>query len=93
VVFSIDTASHLVATYDGATLRLYINGTLAGSRTVAYVPSKTGGGVPLYLGAGAPEGMPGPRFPWYGRLQEVALYREALAPDEVQHHKTLAQTS
>jgi hypothetical protein len=89
----LNSTTHLAAIYDSTTLHLYVNGTLAGSRAVAYVPSTAPGGVPLYLGAGAPEGMPGPRFPWHGRLQEIALYSAALTTEEVQHHKTLAQTS
>ena len=83
--------SHLVATYDGMTLRLYVDGpnddagTPDAQMPATYVPNTS---RPLYIGMGRPEtpGPDGPRFPFKGRLQEVAIYNTALPATTVADH-------
>jgi len=67
---------HLAATYDGATLKLYVDGVLQSS---AVAPLPYNSAESLYLG-----GNPGRGFSWYGGLlDEVYIFTEALTADEV----------
>ena len=69
--------SHLAATYDGTTLRLYVNGTLASSRAVSgAMPSSTG---PLRIGGNSVWGEY-----FTGLIDEVRVYNRALSAAEVQ---------
>jgi hypothetical protein len=70
--------SHVVATYDGATMRVYVNGVLRGSRTLAApVDTRTSD---LYLGASI-------NYDWLAaHLDEVAVYTRALSATDVQRH-------
>ena len=68
--------SHLAATYDGSTLRLYVNGTFAASANVNgdIHPSPD----PLYIG-GTPAGAE-----WFvGQIDEVRIYNRALSEYEL----------
>ena len=69
--------SHLAATYDGTTVRLYVNGALAGSSTDAgSIPASTG---PLRLGGNAIWQE------WFrGELDDVRVYGRALSAAELQ---------
>jgi len=78
--------AHLVGTYDGATASLYVNGVLASSRPVAYVPNAA---QRLSIGAGATETVSGNYF-FLGRLDEVAVYANALSVAQVQAHYAAA---
>jgi fibronectin type 3 domain-containing protein len=71
------TWSHLTATYDGATMRLYVNGTQVGSRTVA-------GTIPISSGALRIGGntLWGEYFS--GLIDEVRIYNRALTAAEIQ---------
>ncbi len=69
--------THLAATYDGTTLRLYVNGSLVGSRAVAN-PLLTSTGV-LRFGGNSVWG----EF-FAGRIDEIRLYNRALAAAEIQ---------
>jgi hypothetical protein len=73
----LNTWTHLAATYDGTTLRLYVNGSLVGSRAVAN-PLLTSTGV-LRFGGNSVWG----EF-FAGRIDEVRLYNRALAVAEIQ---------
>jgi len=74
---ALNTWSHLAATYDGTTLRLYVNGALAGSRAVAS-PLITSTGV-LRIGGNNVWGE------WFaGLIDEVRLYNKALSATEIQ---------
>jgi hypothetical protein len=74
---TLNTWTHLAATYDGTTLRLYVNGGLVGSRAVAN-PLLTSTGV-LRFGGNSVWG----EF-FAGRIDEVRLYNRALAVTEIQ---------
>jgi hypothetical protein len=73
----LNTWSHLATTYDGTTLRLYVNGVLAGSRAVAG-PLLTSTGA-LRIGGNSVWGEY-----FAGRIDEVRLYNRALAVAEIQ---------
>jgi hypothetical protein len=70
---------HVVGTYDGTTLKLYVNGNLEGSAGLTYVPATANQpGFSL----GSRNGFTAD--PSY--LQDVALYTRALTQAEIQSH-------
>ena len=71
--------SHVVATYDGTTMRLYVNGALASSTASAL--SLLDNVATLRVGNSA-VGTDG----WAGDLDDVALYTSALNATQVQSH-------
>ena len=77
----VNTWSHLAATYDGSMLRLYVNGTQVGTRTVAG-PLLTSSGV-LRLGGNSVWGEY-----FSGRLDEIRIYNRALTTAEIQANMT-----
>ena len=80
---------HVVGTYDGASLRIYVNGGL--QATVARsgaVYDSTFGGV---LAGGGWGTLPSPAFK--GRLDEIAIYSSALSASTVQQHYTAGTTA
>jgi Concanavalin A-like lectin/glucanases superfamily len=78
-----ETTNHLVATYDGSDLILYVNGEQSSPTTPADYHPVTANA--LYIGAGRPD-LPDPRFPFVGKIQCVALYKGALTLDDVIKH-------
>jgi hypothetical protein len=76
--------SFVAATYDGAALSIYINGSLAAQRSYS-------GGIhagPIPVGIGATPSAPAPfegsaSYFWTGLLDEVTLYSRALSLDEI----------
>jgi hypothetical protein len=97
-----DKTNYLAVTFDGAKVRLFtyfpgkaIEEVLAVDAAAAYSPS-TGLGVPFFIGLGLklfppfPPATPPPplaqRYPFFGRMQEVALYRTALGTDRIMSH-------
>jgi len=72
---------YVVGTYDGNTLKIYVNGELQGSKEIG--PVTLGNSSPLYLSYNDVGG-----FPYYldGVLDEVAIYNRALTPEEIQQH-------
>jgi hypothetical protein len=72
--------NHIVATFDGTTLRLYVNGSLTQS-TPATDPAIATPGTVFYIA-----GDPGPGTGWVGSIDEIAVYDHALAPDRVTAH-------
>jgi hypothetical protein len=73
----VNTWTHLAATYDGAVLRLYVNGTLAGSLSRAGSIDASAG--PLRIGGNSLWGE------WFnGRIDEVRVYNRALSQGEIQ---------
>jgi Concanavalin A-like lectin/glucanases superfamily len=71
---------HFAATYDGATMRMYVNGALEASTASALsIPNTT---YPIRLGSLHP--APTTLFP--GRLDEIAIYNVALSGAQVAEH-------
>lgn len=73
--------THLAATFDGDTKRLYVDGVqiaAVGGMWALVYPNQS---VPVTIGAdltsGAPDGL------FTGTIDEVCLYRRALTPDEI----------
>ena len=73
---TLNTWTHLASTYDGTTLRLYVNGTLAGSRPVN--GSIETSSDPLYIGGNKQWGEN-----FQGQIDEVRIYNRALSPAEI----------
>jgi sulfur relay (sulfurtransferase) complex TusBCD TusD component (DsrE family) len=74
---SVGTWSHVAATYNGATLRLFVNGVLVASR--AQTGSIAISGLPLTIGADTIHGSY-----YYGVIDEVRIYNRALTTAEIQ---------
>jgi concanavalin A-like lectin/glucanase superfamily protein len=85
---ALDRWTHVVGTYDGATVSLYLNGALAAS--TSYSTAITHATNALYIGSGATgSGTAGPAgYFWGGIIDDVALYNRALSATEVQLHYT-----
>lgn len=75
------TWTHLIATYDGATARLYVDGILADSTPMT--GAIRGDTTPFIIGGNGNDasGIPTELFP--GRVDEVMLYRRALDEAEI----------
>ncbi|WP_193210930.1 LamG-like jellyroll fold domain-containing protein [Luteolibacter marinus] len=70
---------HLAATYDGALMRVYVNGLpVAAQAETGAIPVT---GDPIYLGTKTPGSIAGDHF--NGWLDELSLYNRALGSDEV----------
>jgi fibronectin type 3 domain-containing protein len=72
-----DEWQHVALTYDGSTLRLYVNGELAGEQT-GVEPSSTSGGRLLIGGSAA---LPADAFD--GQIDELRVYDRALTVDDL----------
>jgi hypothetical protein len=74
---ALNTWTHMAATYDGSTLRLFVNGTQVSS-AARTGPLATGTG-PLRLGGNSIWAE------WFtGRLDDVRIYNQALTPTQIQ---------
>ena len=73
----LNTWTHVAATYDNTTLRLYVNGVQAGSRAVTGALLTSTGA--LRIGGNSVWG----EF-FAGRIDEVRIYNRALSPGEIQ---------
>lgn len=82
-VLPTDSWSHVVGTYDGSTIRMYLNGALV--QSFAYAQPITHSTSPLLIGDAAGVG----NYHWNGTLDEVALYNRALTATEVLQHYQL----
>jgi hypothetical protein len=67
--------THLAMTYDGANMRLYVNGSLVAERPGSGTPRASAG--PLRIGAGSRG-----RF-FKGRIDDVRIYNRALGADAI----------
>lgn len=74
---------HIVGTYDGSYMRLYVNGALENSQpqtgNIANTP------VDLFLGVRAVKSVPTDMY-FDGTIDEVAIYKRVLSPQEVISH-------
>lgn len=78
-----NTWSHLAATYDGATIRLYTNGVLAASQAqTGVIPNSS---EPLTIGGNALF-----QAYWKGSVDEVRVYNRALSASEIKSDMTNA---
>ena len=73
----LNTWTHLASTFDGSTLRLYVNGALAGSKAISGSVAATTN--PLRIGGNTIWG----EF-FTGQIDEVRLYNRALSAGEIQ---------
>jgi len=85
-----NTWYHVVATYDGTMMRIYVNGVLDGSRTA---PESGPAGTIAYASDGHGVGIGaafagGPVFG--GKIDEVAVYDKALSAARVADHYAAA---
>jgi hypothetical protein len=71
---------HVVGTYDGTTLRLYVNGSLV--RSVALGGAMLVGDGPLRIGGNAPSLPFGGQF-FRGVIDEIRIYNRALTLSEI----------
>ena len=77
---------HVVATYDGTSKRLYVNGQLAGSQTVVAKPTAV---WPLRIGAGLTYTTAGDFFS--GTVDDAVVYWRTLSADEVMLHYSVGK--
>ena len=73
---STDTWHHIVGTYDGATLKFYLNGTLASSTTVAETPYQNNNDLQVIQTS----------YPIDGRVGAARIYNRAITSEEVQQN-------
>ena len=83
-----NTTYHVVATFDGSTTRLYLNGALAASTVKA--GTLTGYDTTHGLAIGDDAGFSDPGFA--GSIDEVAIYTKVLAASDVSAHYAAAIT-
>lgn len=82
---ALNTWTHLAATWDGVTLRLYVNGIQVS--TLAIGGSMPNSSAPLHFGGNAIWGE------WFGgRLDEIRIYSRALSASEIQADMSQAVT-
>jgi hypothetical protein len=82
---ALNTWYYVVATYDGSTARIYINGKLDSSVAIATVPKQSGD--PLYIGRRA-DGLFNNAL-----LSELAIYPRALSAERIAAHWRSAAVS
>jgi hypothetical protein len=73
----LNTWSHLAATYDGAQIRVYVNGALAGSQAVTGALETNGNAIRIGANTYAGESF-------QGHIDEVRIYNRALSQAEIQ---------
>ena len=76
---SLNTWTHLAATYDGVTLQLYVDGNQVGSRAASGEPIPFSDN-PVTIGS---DEIPGKKQFW-GLIDEVRIYNRALTQTEIQ---------
>jgi hypothetical protein len=72
----LNTWSHVAGTYDGATMKFYVNGILVGSR--AQSGALAASTLPLNIGGNTDFGEY-----WSGLMDEVRIYNRALSQNEI----------
>jgi VCBS repeat-containing protein len=79
--------THVVGTWDGTTLRMYINGVLQANTAAVASPIDTGAGA-AYIGRLAT----GATYPMNGSIDDVAVYGTALSATQVVNHYYAGQS-
>jgi hypothetical protein len=75
--------THFVDTYDGSSVKIYLNGVL--QTEAAYNLGIFPGNSAVGIGASVGQGAPGQFIsPFKGKIDEISVYNRALTPDEVQ---------
>jgi len=82
--------NYVVATWDGGTVRFYINGAAAGSGTAAGTLSSYA--TPVDLATYENLRTSGSAYFWGGGLDEVAVYATALSASQISAHYSAATT-
>ncbi|HEY3181756.1 MAG TPA: LamG-like jellyroll fold domain-containing protein, partial [Gaiellaceae bacterium] len=83
---TLSTWTHLAGTYDGSTVRFYVNGILAGSTTASGTLNQTSD--PLRIGADLTWGEY-----FQGKIDDVRVYNRALSTSEIQSDMAAAVTA
>jgi hypothetical protein len=76
----LNTWSHVVGTFDGSALRIYVNGALVGTNAAVTGPLSSGAG-PSFIGR-----LGQSLYPFQGTLDEVAVFPAALSAERVHAH-------
>ena len=76
-MLTLNTWSHVVGTYDGMAIRLYVNGELRSE--VPYSAPLVHSQAPLRISTAE-------SFNWVGDVDEVAIYSRALTQEEIAAH-------
>ncbi len=76
---TLNTWTHVCATYDGSTMKLYINGELSGKPVPSKIKINTT--YPLRIGTGATEGRP--NYFFNGQITEVSIWNTVRSPEEI----------
>jgi hypothetical protein len=87
---SAGTIYHLVGTWDGTVLRIYVNGSQVATNTPGSSPT-AGNVLNPRIGTRWDNSGDGQKF--HGNLDEVALYDYALAPSQISNHYTIGSTT
>ena len=74
---------HLVGAYDGAMLRLYVNGELKGTADYTGIIRRDTGNI--YIGGDVPNS----RYFFNGKIDEAKIYSRALTQDQIREHFNL----
>ncbi len=81
----LDTWTHIAGTYDGKTLKLYVNGVLSGSLETLYTPNRQ---APLRLGTGSHHNH-GPFYFFPGQVSEVCIWSLAQGAETIKSNMYL----
>jgi len=77
----LDTWTHVAATFDGTTMRVYVNGQLDGSLAASGVLRKND--EPVYIGASEFYGTPSTSQYFDGAIDDVRIYGRALSGEQI----------
>ncbi|CAA6691256.1 Unannotated [Lentimonas sp. CC19] len=84
-LFKLDDWNHLVLTYDGTTMRYYVNGRLESSKTIDKARTPVSGSIQL----GSVDGQ---NTTTYGKFDQVRLWNRPLSEDEIEAHNAHPET-